>query len=316
MRNVNQSRWATWLGTSVPAVVFLGIASSCSPGATTPDPANPTEPNGGPVATPGPQVEPRGGNNLLKNSDFEDGTSLPWTTSFTTPAKGKATVENGAFCLKIEEAGSNPWDAQVRHREMVIKNGHTYTVRFKAWATKPTKARPKVGMAGPPYAEYWSSTIDIKTTPQRYEGAFVMNGANDPTAELAFHLGGGLAATGGVTVCLDDIRLEDPEFTAPPPSAQAKLPKVRVNQIGYFPGFVKKAIVKAVPNQPVAWELMRGTDVVGKGMTTVFGDDPSSGEHVHTIDFTSFKETGTNTNCASVKTRVIPSICARIFMRK
>lgn len=276
---------------SAPFAAFLGIAASCTPPSTTPDPSVPEQSNSTPVA-PGPQVEPRGGNNLLKNGDFEDGTSLPWTTSFTSPAKGKASVENGAFCLQIDEAGSNPWDAQVRHREMVIKNGHTYTIRFKAWATKPTKARPKVGMAGPPYAEYWSSSIDIKTTPQRFEGAFVMNGKNDPTAELAFHLGGGLATSGGVTVCLDDIHLDDPEFTAPPPTAQAKLPKVRVNQVGYFPGLVKKAIVKSVAHQPVAWEVIRGDAVVSKGMTTVFGDDTSSGEYVHTVDFTSVKETG------------------------
>ncbi len=292
MKNLRSSTAATVVAASVPAVVLLGIASSCTPDANTPDDVTPPPANTSTSAVVGPQVEPRGGNNLLKNSDFEDGTSLPWTTSFTSPAKGKATVDNGAFCLTITEAGANPWDAQVRHREMVIKSGHTYTIRFKAWADKPTKARPKVGMAGPPYAEYWSSTIDIKTTPQRYEGAFVMNGKDDPTAELAFHLGGGLATAGGVKVCLDDIHLDDPEFTPPPPPAAAKLPKVRVNQIGYFPGLVKKAIVKAVPNAPVAWELVRGDTIVFKGTTAVFGDDTSSGEHLHSVDFSAFKEAG------------------------
>lgn len=294
MKNLRQSNSAAVCGASIPAVVFIGIAASCSPDAKTPDdaPISGSVSNTGPSVAVGPQVEPRGGNNLLKNSDFEDGTSLPWTTSFTSPAKGKASVDNGSFCLQIDDAGANPWDAQVRHREMVVKNGHTYTIRFKAWANKATKARPKVGMSGPPYAEYWSSTIDLETTPQRFEGAFVMNAKDDPTAELALHLGGGLATSGGVKVCLDDIHLDDPEFTPPPPPAQAKLPKVRTNQVGYFPGLVKKAIVKAVPNKPVAWELVRGDTVVSKGMTVVFGDDPSSGEHVHSVDFSSFKEAG------------------------
>src|SRR5690606_9218340 len=67
------------------------------------------------------------GGNLVKNADFEDGTSLPWTSSFTQPADGEASVQAGAYCLRVDDAGSNPWDAQVRHREMVIQNGHTYT---------------------------------------------------------------------------------------------------------------------------------------------------------------------------------------------
>ncbi|MDI1431157.1 glycoside hydrolase family 9 protein [Polyangium sorediatum] len=278
--------------TSSSTLCLSLLLSGCAPGAASPDPNAPSDPGPTPVAN-GPQVAPQGGNNLLKNSDFEDGTSLPWTTSFTAPAAGKAAVENGAFCLKIDEKGVNPWDAQVRHREMVVKRGHTYTVRFKAWASKPMRVRPKVGMAGPPYAEYWSSTIELKTKPQRFEGAFAMSRDDDPTAELAFHMGGNLAAEGGVTICLDDIHLDDPDFKAPPPPPQVKLPKVRVNQVGYFPGLVKKAIVKATPNKPLAWEIVReGKESVAKGTTAVFGDDPASGEHVHVVDFTSFAKVG------------------------
>ena len=101
-------------------------------------------------------VPPSAGNNLLKNSTFEDGTSLPWMTSFSQPADGAANVKKGALCVNVTNKGSNPWDAQVRHREMVIQKGHTYTVQFRAFASAPTRARTKVGMSGPPYAEYWS----------------------------------------------------------------------------------------------------------------------------------------------------------------
>src|SRR5688572_28979008 len=101
------------------------------------------------------------GNNLLKASSFDDGKSVPWTTSFTAPADGSANVEKGALCVEVKNVGSNPWDAQLRHREMTIQKGHTYTVQFKAYASAPTTARPKIGMSGPPYAEYWSATIDV-----------------------------------------------------------------------------------------------------------------------------------------------------------
>jgi endoglucanase len=133
------------------------------------------------------------GGNLLKSSTFDDGISVPWTTSFTAPADGSAQVENGALCVTVTNKGKDNWDAQFRHREMVIQRDHTYTVQFKGWASAATRARPKVGMSGPPYAEYWNATIELDTEPKLYKGAFTMGQADDATAEFAFHIGGSMA---------------------------------------------------------------------------------------------------------------------------
>jgi endoglucanase len=196
-------------------------------------------------AAPGGAVAPgSGGANLLKNSDFEEGVALPWTTSFSEPASGKGAVVAGALCLEVARKGENPWDAQVRHREMVLQQGHTYTVEFVARASRPTKVRPKVGMSGPPYAEYWASTIDVGPEPRRFVGRFTMGAKDDPTAELAFHAGGALAAADGTRLCIDEVRLADPQFTAPPRQQLAPVPKVRVNQLGYAPALPKGATVR------------------------------------------------------------------------
>lgn len=282
-----------------PAALITSLTGALlASGACTPTTAEGPGPEaaGQPAEAPSPaaRVKPLGGNNLLKNSSFEDGTSLPWTTSFSAPADGKAAVEGASFCLTIKDRGTNAWDAQVRHREMVLRKGHTYTVKFRAWASRATKVRPKVGMAGPPYAEYWSSTIDLKETPQTFAGAFVMGASDDPTAEMAFHMGGNLASAGpGLRVCLDDIHLDDPDFTPPPKPPAIKHPSVRVNQVGYFPSLAKKAVVKNASTSPVAWELVgEGGGVVASGQTAVFGEEPLAGEHVHTVDFSSYNKPG------------------------
>lgn len=226
------------------------------------------------------------GGNLLKNSHFEDGKSLPWMTSFTSPGTGEAVVENGALCVNVEKKGTNAWDAQVRHREMIIQKGHTYSVKFKAWADKPTKVRPKVGQAGPPYGEYWAGTLSVTTEPQVFEGNFTMSGDDDRTAEFAFHFGGNLASAEPLKFCIDDVYLTDPQFTPPPDAEQAPLPKVRVNQLGYYPGLSKYGVAVNSATAPLDWKLLGadGKEVLA-GKTKPLGMDADSGDTLHAIDF-------------------------------
>jgi endoglucanase len=236
-----------------------------------------------------------GGHNLLKASSFDDGVSVPWTTSFTAPARGDAEVVGGALCITVADAGKNNWDAQLRHREMVIQRGHRYAVSFKAWASAETRGRPKVGMSGAPYAEYWNATIELGPEPKSYQGSFTMSQADDGTAELALHLGGAMAsAKTPFKVCLDDVRLDDPEF-APGVSraTAAAVPNVLVNQLGYLPHAAKGATLKSAAAAPLEWQLLdaRG-ELAARGKTTPFGADRASGDSVQLIDFSTFERAG------------------------
>ena len=243
--------------------------------------------------TSGASAPPPSGGNLLKASTFEDGKSLPWMTSFTTPGAGSAAVENGTYCLKVDNKGTNPWDAQVRHREMTIQKGHSYSVQFKAYASQPTKIRPKVGMAGPPYKEYWSNTLDLSPTPQLFTGTFKMDGDDDPTAEFAFHVGGGLAPAGSFTVCFDDIYLTDPEFTPAGVAKEDPAPIARVNQLGYLPKLTKTASIAHASTAPLDFQVVDSAGkVVFSGKTRVVGADGDSGEHVHLADFSAVTAAG------------------------
>jgi endoglucanase len=268
-------------------LVFVG-AAACTPrgGAVAPEGV------GQSLALQAPAVS---GGNLLKASSFDDGVSVPWTTSFTAPASGEAEVKQGALCITVQHAGTNNWDAQLRHREMVIQRGHAYTVQFRAWASERTLARPKVGMSGAPYAEYWNATIELTPEPKLYRGGFTMSQADDATAELALHLGGSMArAQVPFQVCIDDIRLDDPEFTPPPAGALAAPPPgVLVNQLGYLPKAAKGATVKSTSTEPLAWQLLNAAgEVVAEGQTTRFGKDAASGDDVHLLDFSAFRGSG------------------------
>jgi len=235
-------------------------------------------------------------NNLVGNASFNDGTSLPWTVSFTAPADGAAEVKNKSLCVNVKNRGLNNWDAQLRHREMVVKKGHTYVMRFKAFASASIRLRAKVGEQGPPYREYWVGNLKLDEKPRTFEGTFVMTTKDDPMAEFTFHFGGNLAfkAPQPFFVCFDDVRLEDTDFVrAAPPPAEAP-PLVRVNQVGYAPQLVKFATLISESREPVQWRLRdsAGQDV-STGKTAVHGVDAPSGDSTHVIDFSRVDRTGT-----------------------
>jgi endoglucanase len=241
-------------------------------------------------ADPGDANSPH---NLVANGTFEGGVSLPWTTSFTAPAAGDAQVLDGAFCLAVTHAGVNRWDAQLRIREMVIERGHSYRVRFRAWADKPTRVRPKVGMAGPPYAEYWADTVQLSTQPQLFSAEFTLGRPEDPTAEFAFHAGAELAAAVPFRFCIDDVVIHDPGFTRKQSSAGVPVPNLLVNQLGYLPQLQKLATLKSAEQTPLAWQLLDASSrVVSEGNTRVYGPDPASGEQLQIIDFSPYEQPG------------------------
>lgn len=232
---------------------------------------------------------------LLGQTDFSDGVALPWTLAFTPPAKGFAKIEDGAYCLHVENKGANKWDAQVRHREMTIENGHTYTISFKIWASQPTRANVKIGMFGPPYTEYWVKVVAIGPEPLVFTERFTMQRDTDPTAELAFHAGGALASAAKepFVVCIDDIVLSDPAFTPKRKKKLQEAPKIAVNQVGYFPGASKFAAYANPSDSLFKWELVESSGkVVATGQTLPFGEDPAAGESVHVIDFSGFTRRG------------------------
>ena len=238
-------------------------------------------------------VPPSGGN-LIKNADFETGSSLPWTPSFTPPAEGEAVVRNGWYCLRVANKGKSPWDAQVRHREMTVQQGHKYSISFKIKSDQPTRVRTKIGMAGPPYKEYWVETLEIGPEPRTVTAQFTMRDQDDPTVEWAFHGGGTMARPeANFTFCIDDVFLTDPQFTPTAATAPEQVSALRVNQHGYLPGFAKYATLATPSNEPLDWDLLDASgSPVFNGQTVPYGLDRDSGDSLHTVDFTAFRREG------------------------
>jgi endoglucanase len=68
---------------------------------------------------------------------------------------------------------------------------------------------------------------------------------------------------------------------------------ISVNQDGYFVNGEKLALLNYVGENPTPWSLQDASgSVVMEGMTTIKGDDTTSGHFLHTIDFSDFTTAG------------------------
>src|SRR5262245_24882317 len=108
--------WRSWRNRS--AIGWVLVAGGCAgwePPAASRDPAPPKD---GEPAAPESRDATNDSHNLVANARFDRSISVPWTSSFTAPGGGKASVKDGEYCLLVTNQGKNPWDAQVRHREM------------------------------------------------------------------------------------------------------------------------------------------------------------------------------------------------------
>ena len=243
-----------------------------------------------PADAPAPLV----GHNLIRNSSFaQPGRSLPWTASFSAPAAGRTYVDKGELCMAIQNKGVNRWDAHLRQQNLLLEKGHTYHVQFKIHASDKTRAYLKIGLAGPPYREFWKLLFDLDTAPQVFAGTFTMATDDGVGVEMAFHAGGALAkAKVPFSVCIDDVRIDDPQYTEASDTESAPVPGVLVNQVGYFPRRAKLAIVKNPAAVP--WELVDARNqVVASGTTVPFGADRASGDQVSVADFSTYAVEGT-----------------------
>ena len=81
-------------------------------------------------------VEPEG--NIIIHSTFDE-TIAPWKNTESSPAHQVASIEDGAFHVKIEDSigdDKERWDLQTRLKNLNFKAYHTYTVSFRAKANR------------------------------------------------------------------------------------------------------------------------------------------------------------------------------------
>jgi endoglucanase len=218
----------------------------------------------------------------IVNGTFDAGTA-PWWWTGNAPA----AVANGQLCAPIPGGTTNPWDAIIGQNDIRLQAGESYTFSFNASASAPVVIRANVQLADPPFTQAFSAAPALAGDLQTYSYTFTSTLDTD-AGQVAFQVGGSAAA---YTFCIDDVSLRG--GATPPVYVPDTGPRVRVNQVGYLPKGPTRATLVTTAESALAWQLVDSAGTtVANGQTVPRGVDGSSGQNVHSVDFTGVTATG------------------------
>ncbi|WP_432825981.1 glycoside hydrolase family 9 protein [Dactylosporangium sp. CA-092794] len=192
--------------------------------------------------------------------------------------------------LRIQVPGGThvPYDVIVGQNDILLEPNTPYSISFTASASRPVTIKAQVQLSDSPYTATWSQDVGLGTNPQQYHFSFTGN-LDTKRGQVSFQLGG----SGEPWVfTLDEVSLVGGKpYDRYIPETK---PPVRVSQVGYLPAAPKHATVVTDAPDPLSWQVVTGAgQAVASGSSTPRGLDASSGEKVHTIDFSTVTEPGT-----------------------
>ncbi|MET7900721.1 glycoside hydrolase family 9 protein [Streptomyces sp. NPDC005355] len=215
------------------------------------------------------------------NGDFGEGTD-GWFA-----ANARVSSVDGKLCADVPGDTHHPYDVVIGQNDIPLQKGRTYTLSFSASASQPVRVKAQVQLSDPPFTAPLSQDVTLGAE-QRHTFTFTSDIDTD-RGQVAFQIGGNPAAW---VFCVDDVSLigGDPL----PPYVPDTGSRVRVNQVGYLPFGPKHATIVTDATDPIPWQVNHDADIaVASGTSTPRGVDTSSGQQVHTVDFSGVTEAGT-----------------------
>ncbi|MER6013635.1 glycoside hydrolase family 9 protein [Streptomyces bluensis] len=217
------------------------------------------------------------------NGCFNEGTD-GWFSDDRTPV----SAVDGKLRADVPGGTTNPWEAIIGQNDILLQQGRPYTLSFSASASRPVRVRVRVQPGEPPF-DPAPLTQDVDLGPEQSYTFTFTSGLDTDRGQVVFQIGGNSEAW---VFDVDDVSLigGDPL----PPYVPDTGPRVRVNQVGYLPSGPKRATVVTDSPEPIPWQVNNSAGVaVAAGASTPRGPDASSGQQVHTVDFSAVTQPGT-----------------------
>jgi len=200
---------------------------------------------------------------------------------------GDVPLTNGQLCVDVPGGTVNPWDVSVSQSGVPIVNGETYELSFDASSSpRSVTVRALVQVPAPPYATALDRNPALSGTSQHF--SYTFRATADLSAAVSLQVGG---ASQPWTFCLDNLSLKSGAVLVP--YAPATGPRVRVNQVGYYPFGPKGATLVTAAATALPFRVLeRNGHVSFSGRSIPRGVDASSGLNVHELRFDRLHDAG------------------------
>ncbi|AYN43177.1 glycosyl hydrolase family 5 [Streptomyces dangxiongensis] len=219
----------------------------------------------------------------VRNGSFATGMDPWWTTTNVT-----GELSDGMLCANVPGGTTNRWDAAVGQNDIALVKGDSYRLSFKA-SGSPEGHVPRVivGLSVSPYDTYYEVSPQVSVSGNTYSYTFT-SPVDTVQGQVGFQVGG---SADPWRFCMDDVSLVGgvpPEVYEPDTG-----PRMRVNQVAYLPAGPKNATLVTTATERLPWQLKDAAGTtVAHGRTVPRGEDASSGQHVQSIDFSSYRKRG------------------------
>lgn len=137
--------------------------------------------------TEAPVIEQPTGENILKNSDFTAGAE-EWETPVTSPGEATVSFDENKAVYTITNVGDEDWHVQLKQAGIVLEEGCSYRVTFKASSTEARTI--KLAMLSAGYDWYGGADIALeKDEEKEITVDFTMSSETDMNTTMVLSMG-------------------------------------------------------------------------------------------------------------------------------
>lgn len=208
--------------------------------------------------TPEPAEEPaEDDDNLIEDGTFDG--DKPWDVYTFSGGSGSTSIDEGELHVSISDTGDVEHGVQVYYDGFSMNEGTEYEWSFDARSTVDRTVSGRIQINGGDYHAYFVTPVELTSEMKSYSFSFKMEEASDPAPRMCFNMGmqDDKKQYKDHDVFFDNIRLVVKDDSgAVASAAEEDVSGIRLNQIGYKPGDVMKAVFADVAIDSKSYKIV------------------------------------------------------------
>lgn len=238
--------------------------------------------------------------NLIQNGDFSNDLSH-WSIYTKGGSATQVVNADGEMEIKVTNPGTLDYAIQPYYDGFALDTGCVYDFSFDVHSTVERTLEWRLQMNGGDYHAYVSDVITVNEEVQHVTCTFTMEEGSDPAPRLCINMGmveGCPEDLGEHSVYFDNFELYLQDSSGIEISDDTvETADVNVNQVGYLPNAVKKAVVRSTEEAEISGSFdvvnVETNQAVLTGTLNSFGMNAASEEQTAIADFSELTQPGT-----------------------